>query len=279
MGCVGATGGCLAPAPLDARAVAGTYDYARLTTPACGTSISPTRSCSWRQTAQSLLAQDEAASGPNIRARFDSRGAARHSAAPALTAVDGVATPVLISRDRTPLHVVDGNPDLAAGRPFGLYGNRFAVAPADTIRAAVHVHRPPTRTNLIAIAAPSAGRGPYFRHQLEQILVTAYTGFSAAIAESRRLWPTAAVEVRTGFWGCGAFGGNRRAMTLLQLLAARLAGVDRLRFYVFDDAGDAAYRAGAATRDATVIAAGTAGEPLCRRSSSASRIVSTTSGA
>ena len=30
-----------------------------------------------------------------------------------------------------------------------------------------------------------------------------------------------AAKVRTGFWGCGAFGGNRTLMTLLQLLADR----------------------------------------------------------
>jgi hypothetical protein len=82
-----------------------------------------------------------------------------------------------------------------------------------------------------------------------------------AIAESRGAWPGVPVEVRTGFWGCGAFGGNRHAMTLLQLLAARLSGIDRLVFYTADDAGGDAFRTGAADLE-RVIAAGTRGEPL-----------------
>ena len=70
-----------------------------------------------------------------------------------------------------------------AGRAFGLYGNRFAAAPADVVRRAVRVHRPPTRSNLIAMAAP-VGSGDYTRPQIERIVATAYTGFAAAIAES-----------------------------------------------------------------------------------------------
>jgi len=53
----------------------------------------------------------------------------------------------------------------------------------------------------------------------------------ATEAESRLKAPAENVEIHTGFWGCGAFGGDRSLMTLLQLLAARLAGIDRLVFY------------------------------------------------
>jgi len=43
--------------------------------------------------------------------------------------------------------------------------------------------------------------------------------------------------VHTGFWGCGAFGGNRQLMTLLQLIAACASGVDLLVFHTgFDGA-------------------------------------------
>jgi len=52
-------------------------------------------------------------------------------------------------------------------------------------------------------------------------------------------------------------------MTLLQLLAARLAGVDRLRFYAFDDAGLAAFRTGAAHL-AEVLGPSTLAEVLAR---------------
>lgn len=47
------------------------------------------------------------------------------------------------------------------------------------------------------------------------------------------------VIIHTGFWGCGAYGGNRILMALLQLLAARLAQVNRLVFHTGVDAKSA----------------------------------------
>ena len=45
------------------------------------------------------------------------------------------------------------------------------------------------------------------------------------------------VIVHTGFWGCGAFGGNRVMMTLLQALAAEMAGVGDLVMHVGEVSG------------------------------------------
>jgi hypothetical protein len=47
---------------------------------------------------------------------------------------------------------------------------------------------------------------------IEFVLATAFTGFSAARLESARLNPSPVVAIHTGFWGCGAFGGNRVLM-------------------------------------------------------------------
>jgi hypothetical protein len=179
---------------------------------------------------------------------------------PALTVDGRTPTPVLVTGVERRCAITT-EPDLEAGRPLGLYGNRFAAAAPNTVRAAVRVLKPPTRSNLIAMAAPGGGRGPYRPEQLERVIVTAYTGFAAAVAESHRMWPGAPVEIRTGFWGCGAFGGNRHAMTLLQVLAARLATVDRLQFYVFDDPGHAKFRTGIADLE-HVLASGRAGESM-----------------
>lgn len=129
---------------------------------------------------------------------------------------------------------------VSLARPFGLYGNSFARADDKTIRGALVRHDPPRPSNLIAIAAP-VGSGRYTHAQLERIVVTAYTGFAAAVAES-----SGPVTVCTGFWGCGAFGGNRELMTALQFFAARLAGVARVQFYAFDDAGRADFLRGQA---------------------------------
>ncbi len=165
---------------------------------------------------------------------------------PALTEESCRPTPVLVANVERRCELQTA-PALEPGRVQGLYGNRFAEAPAAAIVRALHVLRPATLSNLVAIAAPSGGRGPYFRKDLEGILLTAYSGFSAACVESERLAPGVPIEVRTGFWGCGAFGGNRRVMTLLQVLAARLCGVNRLTFYAFDAAGEAEAQEGIAT--------------------------------
>ena len=205
-----------------------------------------------------LLAQDElqAAEHPLLGSLREAL-IAEHQ--PALTEENHAPTPVLI-RGAERRCAIDTAIDLDAGRVYGLYGNRFAEASAEVVRTAVRVLDPPTRSHLIAIAAP-VGSGPYWPAQIAKIVVTAYSGFAAAVLESHRAWPGAPVEVRTGFWGCGAFGGNRHAMTLLQLLAARLASVDRLVFHAADDAGVTAFRTGAA-QVAQVVSAGAPGEPL-----------------
>jgi hypothetical protein len=197
----------------------------------------------------SLLAQDElqCAEHPVLGSI---REMLRTEKLPARTEEDGVATPVLVA----------GVERRCALDTRVLYGNRFAATAPALVREHTRVITPPTRSNLIAIAAP-VGSGRYARAQIDHVLATAYTGFAAAVQESRRMWPGAKVEIRTGFWGCGAFGGNRELMTLMQLLAARLAGVDRVRFYTVTAAGMPDFTAGRDALDA-VMDAGAAGEPL-----------------
>jgi hypothetical protein len=142
------------------------------------------------------------------------------------------ATPILIKGVERRCRV-QTSADPAAGRPQGLYGNAFAQADPIAVRGATQVIDPPTITNLIAIAAPRPGRGQYTQHQIYEGLGTAFTGFRAAVCESE---PSRAV-VHTGFWGCGAFGGNRTLMPFIQAVAAEMAGVERLVFHTFDAAG------------------------------------------
>jgi hypothetical protein len=179
-----------------------------------------------------LLAQDElqALEHPVLGSVRESLG--QH----ALTIERGVATPVLVA----------GAERRCALDTTHLYGNAFAGAPVAAVRSALTALQPPTRSNLIAIAAPAHGQGTYRQHQLDAILATAYTGFAAAATESARLWPGAPVTVCTGFWGCGAFGGNRTVMTALQLIAARMAGVARVRFFTVQRGGLADFERGAA---------------------------------
>jgi len=205
---------------------------------------------------------------------------------PALTEEGGQPTPVLVAGVERRI-AIDTAPDVGAGRPYGLYGGRnlHSVSDAAVKRAIVRLV-PPTRTNVLAIAAPreSGSRRPYTREEIERTLRTAYTGFRAAVLESRRLVAeraahvqaagglvlsteagvalgpaparpaVAEVVVHTGFWGCGAFGGNRVLMTLLQVIAAQAAGVDRVVTYAGEPAARSSVdRALAIARDLTFV--------------------------
>lgn len=184
----------------------------------------------------SLLAQDEmqAAEHPVLGSL---REALLDAAERPLTVENGQPTPVLVRGAQRRVRIAT-DPNPAGSRPHGLYGNRFAAAPADVVARATTPIDPPTVTNLIAIAAPAGGFGPYERREVEFILTTAYTGFAAARIETRQaLGDSARTVIHTGFWGCGAFGGDRALMAILQLLAARLATTDRLVFHTFDRAG------------------------------------------
>ncbi len=158
-----------------------------------------------------------------------------------LTVADGEPTPALIMGvERRCRVAIDRNP--ALGRPDGLYGNNFSWASADAIQKATQAILPPTITNVLAMEAPACGEGRYSRDEIAHILCTVFTGFTAARLESNRDKPQPpGVVVHTGFWGCGAYGGNRILMALLQLLGARLARLSRLVFHTGDAAGTQAY--------------------------------------
>ncbi len=145
---------------------------------------------------------------------------------PALTEEDGRATPILVSGAERRLSV-DTAP--RPGAPHGLYGHRFAAAPWAVVREATTVLQPPTVSNIAAMAAPQGGYGRYSRDEITHVLATAVTTFSAARVVSQHLHGEGVrVVMHSGFWGCGAFGGNRQLMPALQMLAARRAGLDRL---------------------------------------------------
>ncbi len=178
-----------------------------------------------------LFAQDElqVAEHPALACL---REALTGSSVPPLTEEAGAPTPVLVMGVERRCAIATG-PDPLAGRPRGLYGNAFAAAPVDAVRRAVRVLDPPTVSNIIAMAAPSGGTGRYTPAEIGQVLLTAYTAFSGARIESgsRR------TVVHSGFWGCGAFGGNRVLMIALQTVAAVAAGLDGLVLHTVDPAG------------------------------------------
>ncbi|MCK9356096.1 MAG: poly(ADP-ribose) glycohydrolase [Dehalococcoidia bacterium] len=186
----------------------------------------------------SLLAQDElqALEHPVLGSVREALSALGERA---LTVESGKPTPILLAGvERRGYFATEPNAD--EGRPNGLYGNQFARASADAIRQATHRLEPPTVSNIIAMEAPPGGAGAYGSTIIRYILATAYTGFEAAVQESQRLKSDGSpVVVHTGFWGCGAYGGNRTLMAALQIIAAGLAGLDCLAFHTGEHSGGA----------------------------------------
>ncbi len=157
---------------------------------------------------------------------------------PSTTRENGRPTPVLVMGAERRVSIATA-PGAGNGGPSWLYGGKaLAAASAAAIRQATTRIDPPTISNILAIAAPYGGHGRYQREEIGVALSTAYSGFRAALLESRRsAGADALVVIHSGFWGCGAFGGNRVPMILLQVLAAQMAGVTRLVFHVGDPIG------------------------------------------
>ena len=152
---------------------------------------------------------------------------------PRLTVDDGEPTPVLISGVERRCRIAT-EPNRLKQRPDGLYGYRFSEASPETVMMATTAIEPPTITNLIAMAAPAGGSGRYSAADIAYVLSTAFTSFQAARHESGSDVKTV---VHSGFWGCGAFGGNRRMMTMLQTITASMAGIDQLVLHAADETG------------------------------------------
>ena len=115
-----------------------------------------------------------------------------------------------------------------------IYGARFGQAPASIVRAAANVLERPTISSILAIEAPIANGqgGRYDSMHIEDALTTAYSGFRAAVLLDHRQGRS--TTVHTGFWGCGAYGGDPVLMTMIQLFAAHLAGVSEVVFHTVD---------------------------------------------
>lgn len=135
-------------------------------------------------------------------------------------------TPVLIEGAERRIYL---NTLPSVDNEIGLYGNNFAKAAWEEIAKEVRVLNPPVATNIIAMEAYPGGEGCYTKEQINDIFITAYTAFSAA-----RIQTEGFIEIHTGDWGTGAYGGNKILTACLQLLAANAADIDLLAFHTFD---------------------------------------------
>jgi hypothetical protein len=189
--------------------------------------------------ATSLLAQDElqVVEHPTLIAL---RLSAKRAGISMYCLEDGNPTPILITNIERRLQLATA-PNAAVGRPNGLYGFRFAKATHEQLVGATTVFEKPQLSNILAIEAPLCATGTYTVSQIKDILITAFSGFAAARDESRLSMASEDVAIHSGYWGCGAYGGNRVAMALLQMIAAQLAGIQQLVLHVGDPSGHAPF--------------------------------------
>jgi hypothetical protein len=185
-----------------------------------------------------------------------------------------ISTPILIRGvERKAQIKTDSNAQ--EGRPYGLYGNKFAYASTNAIKLATTIYDEridprtgrPYYSNIIAIEAPKYGRGSYTFGTIKSILATAYSGFLAAKFESlvekgflernhkenqehtkinvkEDSVQKPRVIIHTGNWGCGAYGGNISIMSCLQIAAAHLAGIDKIIYHAMGDDNEAEFNIG-----------------------------------
>ncbi|CAG8524382.1 405_t:CDS:2 [Ambispora leptoticha] len=201
-----------------------------------------------------------------------------------------LATPILIRGvERRAQVKTDRNEE--EGRPWGLYGNQFAIAKPEAVTKATTVfdqrldaRGQPYYSNILAMEAPKYGIGYYTTHTIRRILATAYTGFLAAKFESMvelgllsrnhdpkadsattipndsDTKPLPIIEIHTGNWGCGAYGGNIAIMSLLQITAAQLAGVNKLVYYAMGKTNEQQFNEGLNVYKKLVLENGNSGE-------------------
>ena len=145
-------------------------------------------------------------------------------------------TPVLI--EDVPYWIsVDTKPVLDDGNIGNLYGNNFALASEEEIAAGIQLFDGDIKSNIIAVAALSGGRGAYSKKDLEFTLKTVLCAFEKARLISQahnELSEDLTVSIHTGNWGCGAFGGNREFMYLVQMIAASAAKINEIVFHAVD---------------------------------------------
>ena len=62
---------------------------------------------------------------------------------------------------------------------------------------------------------------------MEKLLYPVITVLTAI----KQKYPNKKIVFHTGNWGVGAFGGSAEAAAIMQLLAARVSGIDEIRYY------------------------------------------------
>ncbi|EAR93857.4 poly (ADP-ribose) glycohydrolase (macronuclear) [Tetrahymena thermophila SB210] len=154
-------------------------------------------------------------------------------------------TPVLIVNVPR-IGTIDINPDQKYRQ--GLYGNNFRQLKEQDLPQKLTIFEKENLvyTNIIAMSAIGYGNGQYTKDQIIFTLYTAYKAFRQALEITNLYYPNQKCVIHTGNWGCGAFGNNYQLIAILQILAANLAGVDKMYYHTFSQHGTDQFNIGQA---------------------------------
>ena len=98
-------------------------------------------------------------------------------------------TPLTVQTNATPILIKNVDRKVSVNvNDFDLYGNKFSGASQELIRQATTVLDPITtrKSNILAIEAPTGGKGSYTLQDISYIFDTAYSGFRACKLETER---------------------------------------------------------------------------------------------
>lgn len=143
----------------------------------------------------------------------------------------------LIKNEPTPITIENVPRWIYANtKDYPVYGYYFGEAcdaeNFELLRKAVRVLDEEHINNIIAMRAPAGGEGRYQQHQIEEALKSAIAGFGGAVGRNCDVNNNKVKTViHTGRWGAGAFGNNEELMLTVQILAAKITGVDKLVFH------------------------------------------------
>lgn len=126
-------------------------------------------------------------------------------------------------------------PVLSDGSTASIYGNRFSFyenSNPEILDQAITIRTNIKKSNIIAMSAPTPGYGSYKKETIIYMLETVLASFISA----KRHSGTTMVEIHTGRWGAGAFGGNEELALAVQIIGAIIAKVDNLVFHSVTEA-------------------------------------------
>lgn len=150
------------------------------------------------------------------------------------THTEGRSTPYLFTNIP---YLIDVNtkPELPDGRIVSIYGNAFSYyehKDPSVLDMAIKVRKKVSYSNIIAMAAPRPSYGNYEKDTIIEMLSTTISAFEGA----KHMSEDKTVEIHTGRWGAGAFGGNEELALIVQMIGAMIAEIEKIVFHAVNDA-------------------------------------------